>query len=592
MKRPRSLRFHMLLVLACVLLIIIVLGRLLYAYFENQYRQKLLEINTGAVQQLTETIGQQYASAIDTIDSFSQNATLRQFLGAEDPYERVRIYALLDNLLMNYKKINSGLTSIVLRRSDGEIYSDASTPSMNISITRGAFEALDGGVPSTLLIVNGKSYVAVKRPVYHTSIIRKKTGDCMFIIESEILTNYVETTPQLSGAYYVLDAVGRIIASNQTGCAGNLIPVTYKAYWAPATENPFSVVDRRFIAVSQRVASAGWIVLCLTPQQVAFDELRPISNWTLLLLSAMVVLVTVVYLFMTRSISRSIDRFLQHMDRVAEGKAVRPLLLDSSAEFYRLSGGFNTMMDKLRELNEHNLLYQRKILLQELENKQAQLLALQSQINPHFLYNTLECINSAGAMCGSKEVEEMSTSLAYIFRYAITGSNIVSLRDEVETTRYYLRIQQIRFPGRFSVRYNIPQELLDQRILKFVLQPVVENCVSHGIKNAAGPCVIQVTVSQNASELLLEIEDNGIGMSEQMLREVRCRLGQPSSESGIGLANIQKRIQLYYKPCYGIEINSAPGKGTIVRLILPILPDDWEEEAFREEEDVPSHYSR
>ena len=270
---------------------------------------------------------------------------------------------------------------------------------------------------------------------------------------------------------------------------------------------------------------------------------------------------------------------IAHINDIANGKQVQPLKLQYTAEFQQVAQAFNHMMRRLEELNRHNMEYHEKLLLQSIENKQSQLLALQSQINPHFLYNTLECINSAGAICGSREVEEMSTALAYIFRYACKGENIVCIQDEVETLKYYLSIQQIRFPGRFCVRYDIPEGLMKKRVLKFLLQPIVENSILHGFRECSPPCVIDVRVAQMEDRLSVVIEDNGTGIAPAALQTLRTSLSSPEwSKESIGLINIQRRIRLYYGETYGLRLESEYGKGTRITALLPAVDTDREGE--------------
>ena len=241
-------------------------------------------------------------------------------------------------------------------------------------------------------------------------------------------------------------------------------------------------------------------------------------------------------------------------------------------EFHQVSQAFNHMMQKLEELNLHNLESHEKILLLNIENKQSQLMALQSQINPHFLYNTLECINSAGAVCGSREVEEMSTALASIFRYACKGESIVTLQDELQTLHHYLNIQQIRFPNRFCIQYNIPEKLKTRRMLKFLLQPLVENSILHGFRECPPPWVIQVEAFEISNKLVVTVSDNGRGIKQDELQILNDRLASSDASGGsIGLMNIQRRIRLYYGEAFGLKIQSTVNQGTKIIAVLPAI---------------------
>ena len=407
----------------------------------------------------------------------------------------------------------------------------------------------------------------------------KKTGSCMFVIAVDSFMGNLGNQDSESREIFVIDSMKRIIAHNGEFDVASELPQAYAAYLGDSQESDRQRNGRDYIAVSRGIPEVGWTVLCLTPREMILSELRGIKYTYCLLVGLMMALVSMVYLWLELSISHAFTTMIAHINDIANGKQVQPLKLQYTAEFQQVAQAFNHMMRRLEELNRHNMEYHEKLLLQSIENKQSQLLALQSQINPHFLYNTLECINSAGAICGSREVEEMSTALAYIFRYACKGENIVCIQDEVETLKYYLSIQQIRFPGRFCVRYDIPEGLMKKRVLKFLLQPIVENSILHGFRECSPPCVIDVRVAQMEDRLSVVIEDNGTGIAPAALQTLRTSLSSPEwSKESIGLINIQRRIRLYYGETYGLRLESEYGKGTKITALLPAVDTDREGE--------------
>ena len=569
----KSLRFQMVVVLIMLILIMLIFGHVMYAYFERQYSAKLLQINSDVAYHLADSIATQHTALRDALESFSVNTTVTRFLSTDSEYEKLTLMPLYESLQLAYKKMHFGLYSIVLKKKDGSIFSDPSGISeINISNTTPAFEQLESG-DKTVLIINGsKAYIAIKEDVYQSGGIRTKVGSCMFVLAADSLMGNLKSQDSTSREVFVINYNQCVIAGNSDVAPGSDLPTSYSAYLVPGTENRQQIQDKEYIAVSQAIPDVEWTVLCITPKTMVFSELSIIQYTFYVLVGLMTVLVSLVYLAQELSISRAFRRLIAHINAIADGNQVQPVKLHDSMEFHQVSQAFNHMMQKLEELNRHNLESHEKILLLNIENKQSQLMALQSQINPHFLYNTLECINSAGAVCGSREVEEMSTALASIFRYACKGESIVTLQDELQTLHHYLNIQQIRFPNRFCIQYNIPEKLKTRRMLKFLLQPLVENSILHGFRECPPPWVIQVEAFEISNKLVVTVSDNGRGIKQDELQILNDRLASSdASGSSIGLMNIQRRIRLYYGEAFGLKIQSTVNQGTKIIAVLPAI---------------------
>ena len=569
----KSLRFQMVVVLIMLILIMLIFGHVMYAYFERQYSAKLLQINSDVAYHLADSIATQHTALRDALESFSVNTTVTRFLSTDSEYEKLTLLPLYESLQLAYKKMHFGLYSIVLKKKDGSIFSDPSGISeINISNTTPAFEQLESG-DKTVLIINGsKAYIAIKEDVYQSGGIRTKVGSCMFVLAADSLMGNLKSQDSTSREVFVINDNQCVIAGNSDVAPGSDLPTSYSAYLVPGTENRQQIQDKEYIAVSQAIPDVEWTVLCITPKTMVFSELSIIQYTFYVLVGLMTVLVSLVYLAQELSISRAFRRLIAHINAIADGNQVQPVKLHDSMEFHQVSQAFNHMMQKLEELNRHNLESHEKILLLNIENKQSQLMALQSQINPHFLYNTLECINSAGAVCGSREVEEMSTALASIFRYACKGESIVTLQDELQTLHHYLNIQQIRFPNRFCIQYNIPEKLKTRRMLKFLLQPLVENSILHGFRECPPPWVIQVEAFEISNKLVVTVSDNGRGIKQDELQILNDRLASSDASGGsIGLMNIQRRIRLYYGEAFGLKIQSTVNQGTKIIAVLPAI---------------------
>lgn len=230
---------------------------------------------------------------------------------------------------------------------------------------------------------------------------------------------------------------------------------------------------------------------------------------------------------------------------------------------------FDKMIKKINCLIEDTYVAEIKFLKSRLRN-------LMSQINAHFIFNTLENINCLAKIEKNNQIAVMSKSLGDMLRYSIeyeTDEEI--LATEISHIREYLNIQEIRFGSPIQLNVESPQEILESRVLKFMLQPVIENAIEHGMAGEEPPWIITVRAYQQDGKIIITVQDNGIGMEEETLREVRRRIYHPENlaedarYASIGLSNIYKRIQLLYGSEYGLEIDNQAGMGVEVKVCLP-----------------------
>lgn len=233
-----------------------------------------------------------------------------------------------------------------------------------------------------------------------------------------------------------------------------------------------------------------------------------------------------------------------------------------------LTANFNFMTGTIRELIEQEYELQ-------LRNKEAQFLALQMQINPHFLYNTLQTIGGKAVLTGEYEIHEMCRALGDMFRYSFYEGNMEStIGQEMAHLNNYLYIQQFRFEDLLQTEFQVEPELMDSAIIRFVLQPILENVIVHALgKEGDHPVTIGVEAARDEAGIRITIRDNGPGMEAEKLAELQLALQSPSagvfSGRSVGLKNVHERLTLYYGPPYGLKVDSRPGEGTTVTVLIP-----------------------
>lgn len=220
----------------------------------------------------------------------------------------------------------------------------------------------------------------------------------------------------------------------------------------------------------------------------------------------------------------------------------------------------------------------------QMQQRQAEYLALQNQINPHFLYNTLEAIRADALQAHCNNIAVIAEALATFFRYTITDvHHSVTLADELDNVDNYFAIQQFRFGSKLEMRLELEdEELLGARMPKLVLQPLVENAIAHGLEGKVGEGVVTIVVDNSDKTLFVGIKDDGVGIDDEKVEELNRifsiqdkalrRFGQTKREKGgIALPNVNNRIKLLFGEDYGLHIFSAEGVGTEIRMTLPLL---------------------
>ena len=260
------------------------------------------------------------------------------------------------------------------------------------------------------------------------------------------------------------------------------------------------------------------------------------------------------------------------MARVQEGDFDIPDVVETSEnEIGSLTRSFNVMTRRIRELMDQNVRDQEA-------KRKSELKALQSQINPHFLYNTLDSIIWMAEGKKNEEVVLMTASLARLLRQSISNEDeVVPIAQEVEYARGYLTIQKMRYKDKMEFQIDVDPAILHINLIKLVLQPVIENAIYHGLKYKESKGLLIVKGFMKNGNAVLQVIDNGVGMDEETLAHIYDRHKVNYQSNGVGVYNVQKRLQLYYGSAYGITYESKVGVGTTATITIPGNQEDSSE---------------
>ena len=272
----------------------------------------------------------------------------------------------------------------------------------------------------------------------------------------------------------------------------------------------------------------------------------------------------VVSLILSGYMTRPIRALKNSMREVEQGnfRVTGPILKDDS-EIGKLGRSFSMMVDKIQILMEEQIKEQKL-------KRRSELKALQSQINPHFLYNTLDSIVWMAESGRDEEVVIMTSSLARLLRQSLSNeAEFVTVEQEAQYVSSYLTIQKMRYRDQLSYEIEVDPSIRSKKMIKMILQPLVENALYHGIRYKEEPGTIRVRGFMQGDRMILEVEDDGIGMDEEQLAHIFDRKEPDERSNGVGVRNVQERIQLYYGKEYGLTYASEKGRGTTVRVNLP-----------------------
>ena len=343
--------------------------------------------------------------------------------------------------------------------------------------------------------------------------------------------------------------------------------------------------DQRMLLLERNIRGETGLTLLIETYMHDYigDEVRELARiqgqiraqvmvLSVVIVTGVLVLVAVIVLYSVR-VTRRITEPISVLSRKAQqfgGGDFTPTPVETHiTELQTLDTGFNDMARRVDALMAKQIEDQRSLHRAELE-------LLQAQINPHFLYNTLDSIAILAESDRSEDVVNMVTSLSTFFRNSLNkGEDLISLRAECSQVTSYLEIQQIRYSDILRYEIRMPQELMECMVPKLILQPLVENALYHGIKNRRGMGMITVTGEEKNGDLLLKVIDNGAGMDEEQVQILQAGIYE-DKHTGLGLVNVHKRIRLYCDGCpagsgpYGLSFESAVGKGSTVSVLLPM----------------------
>lgn len=410
------------------------------------------------------------------------------------------------------------------------------------------------------------SCIAYVQSIYCTSFNRNGEflGTGLVLLNSDILNeifedNFNSTNPDI----YLLDSQNRIICYNNSSIVKQDVNIDH--------------IMNKNTTVIQQIGDTGLTVVCDINMYGVLQHYSFSTTYiTIILVIIVLLFMTLIQLFKQNVIS-PIQQLYQEIDQVNNRGLKARIHIHDKGEIGEIAQTFNQLLDHQQELSYNMLHTQQNLYEAELTKNRNEILALETQVNPHFLLNALQCICGMAVAYDAPKIIEACAYMSNIFKYCLRQQDVVTILEEVENVRQYMKLIDIRFDYAFQWEINIPEELMSLPIMKMILQPLVENAVYHGLeKKGKGNLWISGEVVDGAIQIL--VEDNGYGIDQNKLSELKDILNNPkrlerevTNRKRIGIVNICRRLNLIYGEQYGLNLETRETGGLKVICRIPIL---------------------
>ena len=570
-------------VAAVVVLSFVVVG-ILTAHFLTEI---LISKNAEYTQYTTDKYAQEvryiHNKAQAVMNFLQYSAEIHSYFEQEQTSNEYAIYRDMDEFLTSVYLIYPELDDIALlgrrqdrtklRGEDIQIMLERYNDKQQTSCV-GIFVQKDDGRPSTPWKYEVLAFVSNLYGTSFDNSYAKPVGQCILTIRIDELM--YEDLDQGETSFFLVDSHG--VAAPLNANAKNLETLPDEI-----TEESFEGEKSvgQYLLISKQIDDCNIRIVSCTDKNSLLSDVG-YMQWLLFLICGMsVALLFITLILIHRSLVRPIYALHYYMHEITSGNYThikKKIQVNGNCEMQELAADLNALIDEF-ELRSHRLFETTERMYGlEIEKQKAEISFLRSQINPHFLYNSLETIRGLCNRGGLFTASGIATALGKIFRYSIKGGSTVKLRDEIDAAKAYIGIQSARFSDKVQVIYHFDPDTLEVPVIKMVLQPLLENTFKYAVEPRNEQTTLYISSALIDGALVITVYDDGEGISPERLAELRAQLDAAQTFSGtsdhIGLCNVHLRIRMMYGPPYGLTIDSTPNEGTKVTLRLaPKLPD-------------------
>ncbi|MCR8642489.1 sensor histidine kinase [Paenibacillus sp. N1-5-1-14] len=419
-----------------------------------------------------------------------------------------------------------------------------------------------------------KKVISLVRPIRNMNTFHEM-GMLIISIDQQELTKYLMKSEMDEGSFIaLLDSNNRVIAGSNRSWLnhdfGELFPGVGGFTEKSGTMNDTSSQEKRTV-LYDKVPYVNWTTVGMIPFREYQAQNTYVLKLTAVAVGVAIVLIMILVLSFVQQVTKPLLNLSKYLRNVNPDESIPTYPVTTSDEVGMLIHSYNKLGDRMEWLKE-------EVTRNETRKKEADMQALQAQINPHFLYNTLSSIHWMALMSKDGQIAEMVGALSDFLRFSLNkGEEYCAIHQEVAHAHNYVQIQMIRFPNQFEVTFYVDPELRSKSILKLLLQPLIENAMIHGIQKQGGTVgQIYVHIDQLGSDIRCIVEDTGVGIEPQKLSEITAQLNAPIDHevmlhANYGLRNVHRRLVLHYGNVAGLQIDSVLGKGTRVTFSIPAM---------------------
>lgn len=577
--KPGGIQSTLMLVFSFIsVLTMLLMGVLMYMRFSMLSRQETIESSRKLMEQTGESMEDYLVNMRQISDAVYYNVVKEN-----DFYDKREEIQKGMNLL--YEANRDKLRTIALYNRDGSLVAAEPVASQkeDPDVTRQEWyqkavdkmENIHFSIPHIQNLFDDNSFryywvISSSRAVELTENRNSQTGVLLVDMDFSSISRMMKQINEVSNGqyYYLCDNNGQIIYHprqiqiSDGICRENSSVAA--AYKDGVYDEEFEDVQRKVIV--NTISYTGWKLVGVIPYSLFSHEMINIRYFIGMVILLMAMMLIIINRVVTQRISRPILK-LNHSVMEYEAGKKPEIYIGGSSEIRHLGYSIQSSYEKSEELMQ-------EIVWEQNERRKSELDALQSQINPHFLYNALDSITWMIEGERNDDAAFMISQLAKLFRISLSqGHTIISVRDELQHAKSYMNIQRIRYKDAFSVTFDVAPELEEYCAVKLTLQPILENSINYGVDPMDDCGEILIRVKKEEDLLVLSVEDNGIGMSEE---EVSLLLTDSNRKrkhgSGVGLVNINNRLQILFGKEYGLFIESEPDEGTRVSIRIPAIP--------------------
>lgn len=558
--------------------IMLILGTVLYIRFSNVSRDEIVETTRKLMEQTGENLEDYLVSMRQISDAVYYNVVKESDFSTQES-------SIQKGMNLLYEANRDNLRSIAIYNNYGSLMAAEPVASQkeDPNVTKqswyqNAMEEMENMHFSTPHIQNlfddgtmGYYWViTLSRAVELTEGGDSRTGVLLVDMDYSSISRMMDqiNTANSGQYFYLCDSNGEIIYHpRQVQISDGIFEENNQAtadYKEGIYDEKFNGEHRKVLV--NTVSYTGWKLVGVIPYSTFTHGMLNIRYFIMMLILLMAMMLA----FVNRMVSVWISSPLLKLNDSVKGYEAGEepqIYIGGSQEIRHLGYSIQKSYEQIDDL-------MKKIVLEQNERRKSELDALQSQINPHFLYNTLESITWMVEGEKNDEAAFMITQLAKFFRISLSkGRTVISIKDELQHAQSYMNIQKVRYKNAFSVLFDVEEEVCSCCTVKLVLQPILENAISYGVSAMDEGGEIRITGRKEGGKVILTVTDNGIGMSrEEAAFVLTDNTRVPKRGSGVGLVNVNKRIQLLFGKEYGLKIESEPDEGTAVSIIIPAVP--------------------